>query len=185
MYAPNRVTSNIRRSTITPAFVVGIIVTAGDVNEGDVIGYQLEQVGELTGRLPTTFTANAGYDYAKVFRMAGERGLRAVIPPKAQPKPRTAIPLRCFKFEAKHQIVRCPVGKTPYRSTRAPHGWCYRSSVSTCRGRSLRSRCLSPAVDRRTVVIAGGFDALLRSPTAPGQVERHRTQHLQASPAAH
>jgi len=162
--------------------VVGIIVTAGDVNEGDVIGRQLEQVGELTGRIPTTFTADAGYAYAKVFRMAEERGLRAVIPPKAEPKPRTAIPLRRFKFDAKHQIVRCPAGKTLHRSTRAPHGWYYRSSLRTCRGCSLRPRCLSPAVDRRTVVIADGFDALLRarrhrdrwSDTERGIYKRHR-----------
>jgi hypothetical protein len=147
--------------------VVRIIITAGDVKEGDVIERQLEQVGEVTGRTPATFTADAGYVHAKVFRTAEQVGFHAVIPPKAEPKPRTAIQLRRFKFDAKHQIVRCPAGKALYWSTRAPHGWYYRSSLHTCRGCSLRSRCLSPAVERRTVVIADGFDALLR-------VRRHR-----------
>jgi len=143
--------------------VVDIIVTAGDVNEGDLVGPQLDHVGEITGRRPTTVTADAGYAYAKVFNLAEQRGINAVIPPKAEPKPRTAIPLRRFKFDAKNQIVRCPAGKTLKRSTRAPHGWYYRSTLRTCRDCELRSRCLSPAVDRRTVVIADGFDALLRA----------------------
>jgi IS5 family transposase len=143
--------------------VVDIVVTAGDVNEGDLIGPQIDHVGELTGRSPKTITADAGYAYAKVFSMAEQRGINAVIPPKAEPKPRTPIPLRRFKYDAKNKIVRCPVGKTLNRSTRAPHGWYYRSSLRTCRDCELRSRCLSPAVDRRTVVIADGFDALLRA----------------------
>ena len=143
--------------------VVDIIVTAGDVNEGDLVGPHLDHVGELTGRKPKTITADAGYAYAKVFSMAEQRGINAVIPPKAEPKPRTAIPLRRFKYDAKNQIVRCPAGKTLKRSTRAPHGGYYRSSLRTCRDCELRSRCLSPAVDRRTVVIADGFDALLRA----------------------
>src|SRR5215831_458202 len=158
--------------------VVDVIVTAGDVNEGDLIGLQIDHVGEVTGHTPTTLTADAGYAYAKVFRAAEDRGIHAVIPPKAEPKPRTAIPLRRFKYDARHQIVRCPQGKTLRRSTRAPHGWYYRSSFHTCRDCKLRSICLSPAVDRRTVVIADGFDALLRA-------RRHRERWSHAERAVY
>jgi hypothetical protein len=53
--------------------------SAGDVNEGDLVGPQLDHVGELKVRSPKTITADAGYAYAQVFNMAEQSGINAVI----------------------------------------------------------------------------------------------------------
>jgi len=86
-----------------------------------------------------------------------------VIPPKAEPRPGPCLPMTRFKYDAKHQIVRCPRGRTLQRSTRDQDRWYYRSKCSDCRECSVRQRCLSPKVQRRTIVISDGYEALLRA----------------------
>ena len=71
------------------------------------------------------------------------------------------IPLRRFKYNGKNQIVRCPRGKTLRRSTRAHHGWFYKSRTSDCDQCPVRSECLSPRVRRRALVISDGYEALV------------------------
>ncbi len=152
--------------------VVDVAVTSGDYNEGNEIISQTDRISQRLGRKPETVTADAGYAYGKVYQALEHRGIDPLIPAKAEPKPRSVIPLRRFKYDEVNQIVRCPVGKTLRRSSKAWHGWYFRSSTRDCKHCSLRPECLSPKVDRRTVSISDGYSALLRA-----RRRRHRWQY--------
>jgi hypothetical protein len=43
------------------------------------------------------------------------------------------IPVRRFKYDARHEIVKCLAGKTLRRSTKTWHGWFYKSSSKDCK----------------------------------------------------
>jgi len=143
--------------------VVDVVVTTGATSEGDWFAAQLENVASQTGRAIATVTADAGYAYAKIYAVAESAGIKAVVPPKAEPPPKSQVPLRRFKYDARHEIVRCPTGRVLRRSTRAPHGWFYRAKVADGRRCLLRETCLPRPHGSRSVVISDGYAALLRA----------------------
>ena len=65
-----------------------------------------------------TVTADAGYAYAKVYGGLERRGIEAVIPAKAEPI-RSPVPLRRFRYDARHDIVKCPRGRSCGRTGRS------------------------------------------------------------------
>jgi transposase len=143
--------------------VVDVITTSGAVNESSVVLEQIREVQLATGKIPARVTADAGYAYAKIYRGLEEIGIDPVIPPKAELPPGPRLPMIKFKYDAKHQIVRCPSGRTLRRSTRDQDRWYYRSATHQCRDCPIRQQCLSPKVERRTIVVSDGYDALLRA----------------------
>jgi transposase len=153
--------------------IVDVAVTAGDVNEGNLIEQHVDRATTLMGRSPATVTADAGYAYGKVYAALERRGIDPIIPAKAEPTPSGVIPLRRFKYDAKHQLVRCPTHKVLTRSTKTWHGWYYKARTKDCRACGLRARCLSPTVGRRSVVISDGHSALLRARRRRGRWSSH------------
>ena len=143
--------------------VVDVTVTSGDVNEGDILQKQVDQVVHRTGRNPKMVTADAGYAYGKVYGAMESREIEALIPAKKEPRPRQNIPIRRFKYDDKNKIVRCPRRRILRRSSKTKHGWYYRTRSKDCSGCPLASRCLSPKVDRRTIVVSEDYGALLRA----------------------
>src|SRR5262245_785088 len=91
-------------------------VTTGEKNEGEMIAPQVDEVKATTGVDIKTVTADAGYAYAKVYGALERRGIDALIPAKAEPI-RSRVPLRRFRYDAKHDILRCP-RKRVLRQTR-------------------------------------------------------------------
>lgn len=163
-------TSNRRRTrqrqssqSTTPGVVVSVITTTGAVNESSVFLDQVEEIQTSLDRTPTCMTADAGYAYAKIYRGLEARGIIPVIPAKAELPPGPRIPMVRFKYDAKNEIVRCPRGQKLRRSTRDQDRWYYRTGFHQCRECPLRQQCLSPKVNRRTIVISNGYDALLRA----------------------
>jgi hypothetical protein len=82
-------------------------VTTGEKNEGEMIAPQVDEVKATTGVDIKTVTADAGYAYAKVYGALERRSIDALIPAKAEPI-RSRVPLRRFRYDAKHDILRCP-----------------------------------------------------------------------------
>ena len=108
-------------------------------------------------------TADAGYAYAKVFGGLEVRGIDAIIPTKAEPI-RSKVPLRRFKFDARHDLVKCPRGKILQPTkTRISHGRFFVTRVRDCAGCDLAALCLSPSRKTRAVVIVHDYPALLRA----------------------
>ena len=143
--------------------IVSVITTTGAVNESSVVLEQVHDVQVNLNKTPICITADAGYAYAKIYRGLEELGIDPVIPAKAELPPGPRIPMVRFKYDPKHQIVKCPQGQKLRRSTRDQDRWYYRTSHHQCRECPLKQRCLSPKVDRRTIVISDGYDALLRA----------------------
>lgn len=143
--------------------IVDVALTTGSTNEGDLVETHLDNVAQLTGRPVKVLTADAGYAYAKTYRSAEQRGVDPVIPPKAEPPPKSRVPLRRFRYDARNDIVRCPAGKTMRPSARAPHGRFFRARTADCRRCALRAECLPRPHGTRSVVISDGYDALLRA----------------------
>jgi hypothetical protein len=90
--------------------ILDVALTTGQTNEGEMIEPQVEEVEVTTGVRIDTVTADAGYAYAKVYGALERRGIDALIPAKAEPI-KSRVPLCRFRYDARHDIVRCPKGR--------------------------------------------------------------------------
>ena len=143
--------------------VLDVEVTTGEVNEGQVILERLDAAAATTGAPITIATADAGYAYAKVFAGLEAREITAVIPTKAEPI-RSKVPLRRFRYDAKHDQLKCPRGKILRpNQTRISHGRFFASKARDCRGCDLAAICLSSSRATKSVVIVHDYPALLRA----------------------
>ncbi len=105
---------------------------------------------------------SAGYAYAKVFGGLERRYIGAVIPVKAEPI-RSPVPLRRFRYDAKHDIVKCPRGKALRPTRPVKHGRFFYSKAKNCSRCDLASVCLSKGRSNKAVVIGDDYPALLRA----------------------
>ena len=90
--------------------ILDVAVTTGEKNEGEMIEPQVDEVRATTGVEIKTVTADAGYAYAKVYGALERRDITALIPAKAEPI-KSRVPLRRFRCDAKHDILKCPRGR--------------------------------------------------------------------------
>jgi hypothetical protein len=75
----------------------------------------------LTGTPIATVTADAGYACGKVFGALERRGIGPVIPATAEPI-RSKVPLRRIRYDARHDILKCPRGRVLPPTRRIEHG---------------------------------------------------------------
>jgi len=145
--------------------ILDATVTTGEASEGEQLLEQIKRVEENTGQKVGVVTCDAGYAHGKNYAELEQRGIDAVIPPQTENRYVKKLPLRRFKYDARHQIVHCPQGKILSRAHEATNhkGWVYRARVSDCRKCPLRSRCLSRKSRSRTVMIVDYYEALLRA----------------------
>ena len=142
--------------------VVDVDVTTGEQSEGKQLLEQLGRVEANTGKAAGTVTADASYAHAANYAALEAGNVEAVIPP---PQVRTGkgLPLVRFKYDERHDLVRCPARRKLGRASRGKNGWWYRSSVKDCGKCPLRARCLRAKATVRTVMIVDGYPALLRA----------------------
>ena len=152
--------------------VLDVSVTEGTVNEREVLEPQVEAVRELSGRDPALVTADSGYAYSKVYAALERRGVAALIPAKKEPT-QSRVPLRLFRYDARHDIVKCPRGKTLRPRRPAKGGRYYRSRTRDCAGCALRLDCLPKAWSSKVVLVPHEYPAVARV-TAPCATEEER-----------
>lgn len=111
--------------------ILDVEVTTGHTNEGDLIEPQVDEVIRTCRTQPKAVTADAGYAYAKVYAAFETRGIDAVIPAKAEPI-RSRVPMRRFRYDAKHDILKCPKGRVlrPKRPLKYGRFFCSRAKSS-------------------------------------------------------
>jgi transposase len=143
--------------------IVDIEVTTGEASEGKELLGQLKRVEEATGAMPKVVTADSGYAHSGNYAGLEEMQVEALIPPQRESVKSAKIPLRRFKYDARHDIVKCPCGKILRRASEGKNGWVYRASARDCGGCALRQRCVSRTSKVRTVFIVKGYEALLRA----------------------
>jgi transposase len=142
--------------------VLDVTVTTGQVNEGGELDAQIDTIEATTGVAVQTVTADAGYAYAKVFGRLEERGIAAIIPPKAEPI-RSPVPMRRFRYDARHDTLKCPRGKFLKAGRSIKHGRFFTSRAKDCKRCDLRSLCLSRGRANKAVVLGHDYPALLRA----------------------
>jgi transposase len=145
--------------------IVDVHVTTGEHSEGKELEGQLDRVERATGRKIQTVTADAGYAHGANYAMLEARETEAVIPPQRTATRKGRMPARRFKYDEKHQTVRCPKGKVLNRSGRdgQDQGWVYRAKVRDCRACELRPRCMAPSAKVRLIRIGDSHASLLRA----------------------
>lgn len=145
--------------------IVDVAVTTGEASEGQHLLPQLERIESLTGVPVKRSTADTGYAHGTNYERLEQRKTEAVIPPPRGARRPKRIPARRFKYDAHHQLVRCPAGKTLERKGRLedPGGWRYTARACDCARCPLRAHCFSPKARVRTVVIPDGYEARLRA----------------------
>ena len=142
--------------------VLDVSVTSATVNEREVIESQVNAVRELSGRDAAMVTADAGYAYSKVYGALERRGVAALIPAKKEPS-QSRVPLRLFRYDARHDVVKCPRGKTLSPRRDVERGRYYRSRTRDCAGCALREDCLPKAWSSKVVLVPHAYPALLRA----------------------
>jgi len=145
--------------------ILDVAVTTGEASEGKELLAQLDRVEEQTGKKVQAVTADAGYGRAKNYAALEERKVDAVVVPQREAGAARNLPLRRFKYDGRHQVVRCPAGKILHRQGEQPteKGWIYRARPCDCRQCPLKKRCVPKSGEVRTVLIVDGYEALLRA----------------------
>ena len=166
--------TNARNRRLEPAYkqhtavddVFGVVldveVTTGEANEGDHVLARVDAVGAMTGIPVKVATADQGYAYGKVYGGLERRGIDPVIPAKKEPI-RSRVPLRRFRYDARHDILKCPQGRILRPQRRVPHGRFFYSRSSDCRNCPMRGDCLSAGRVNKAVVVSDDHPALLRA----------------------
>jgi transposase len=166
--------TNARNRRLEPAYkqhtavddVFGVVldveVTTGQANEGDHVLPQVDAVAAATNAPVKVVTADQGYAYGKVYGGLERRGVDPVIPAKKEPI-RSRVPLRRFRYDAKHDILKCPQGRVLRPRRRVPHGRFFYSRSSDCRRCPMRGDCLSAGRVNKAVVVSDDHPALLRA----------------------
>jgi len=142
--------------------ILDVEVTTGQTNEGEMIEPQVDEVEATTGIDIKTVTADAGYAYAKVYGALERRGIDALIPAKAEPI-KSRVPLRRFRYDAKHDILKCPRGRILRPARSIKHGRFFYSKAKDCARCPLKGDCLSKGRVNKAVVIGDDYPALLRA----------------------
>ncbi|HTW90638.1 MAG TPA: IS1182 family transposase [bacterium] len=145
--------------------ILDVKVTTGEASECKELMSQLDRVEAQTGEKVEVVTADAGYGRSENYAALEERRVQAAVVPQREARTATKLPLRRFKYDAKHQLVRCPAGKILHRQGEAPtaRGWIYRARACDCRACPLKGRCVPRTASVRTVLIVDGYEALLRA----------------------
>ena len=142
--------------------ILDVEVTTGEVNEGGEIAGQADAVAATTGIAIKTITADQGYAYGKVYGALERRKIDPVIPAKKEPI-RNRVPLRRFRYDARHDILKCPKGRILRPTRRVEHGRFFYSKAKDCRSCSMRGDCLSPGRVNKAVVVSDEHSALVRA----------------------
>ena len=121
-----------------------VAVTTGEAGEGDMIKVQVDEVRAITGQEIGTAAADAGYAFAKVYGGLERRGID---------------PLRRFRCDAKHDIMKCPRGKVLRPGEPRKHGCFFHAKAKDC---PFKGDCLSKQSRCRTVIIGDDYSALRR-----------------------
>lgn len=143
--------------------VLDVVVTTGEAAESEQLQGQLKRVEQKTGKKVKTATADSGYGTASNYAALEARGIEAVIPPPRKGHHRGVLHTERFKYDAKHDLVRCPRSRILRRKNRVKNGWLYRPRAKDCKTCPLRSQCTRAKSGVRTILIVDDYPALARA----------------------
>lgn len=143
--------------------IVDVAVTTGAVPEEQELLPQLARIEQRLGKRPAAATTDTQYGITTNYAALEEREIRAIIPPQT-PCVKSGLPIRAFKFDARHDLFQCPHGrKLRYKGRNERQQRVYRSGRKDCANCPLRSRCCDNVQRVRTLKVNDGYPALLRA----------------------
>jgi transposase len=143
--------------------VVDVAIEPGTAPEGAQLVAQLERVESTTQRRVQRVTADKGYSSAANYAALEARGVEAIIAPERVGRAQGALPGRRFKYDARHDVVRCPGGRVLTHRSFDGERHHYRAEAAVCRRCPKRGACLAPSARARSVRLMPGHDALVRA----------------------
>lgn len=149
--------------------VVDVEVTTGASSESQELVEQVERAQFLTRKRPRMVTADAGYGHGRNYAALEERGIEPVIKPQRDSTKSRGVPLSRFRYDPRHQRVRCPKGKVLLPKRTTSEGTWYVAQRKHCQSCTLCKQCVAPTSKRRTVLIREGYDALVRARRRQGR----------------
>lgn len=143
--------------------VVDVTLTTGEVSEGRELLGHLDRAEALTGARYTAVTGDKQYGRAENYDALTARGCAAILVPPGVGGKQVRYPLRRFAYDALHDLVKCPRGKTLRRCGEGREGVTYRARVGDCGSCPLAQYCLSAKAKVRSVRLVSGYLELLRA----------------------
>jgi hypothetical protein len=143
--------------------ILDVELTTGEVSEGKRLPEVLKRAECITGKHVECVTADGGYAQPANYRACEDRSTVAVIPPQLWAGKQKRMAARRFRYDAKHDRVRCPMGRVLRRSYRAPNGWIYKARSGDCTKCIHQAGCVTRGNKARTVLIVEDHGPLLRA----------------------
>ncbi|RLE18152.1 MAG: IS1182 family transposase [Acidobacteria bacterium] len=143
--------------------VVDVKLTTGEQNEGKELLDQIARIRRLNGKKPVHVTADMSYAHGSNYGELEKEGIDAVIPPNLKFGKKKSFPAIRFKYDARHDIVKCPGKQILTKRGKKNNGWVYHCGVRICQACKHKEKCLSPTARYRQVTIVNGHEALLRA----------------------
>lgn len=135
-------------------------VTTGESSEGSQLMDQIGRIEARLGQAPQCITADKSYAHASNYGELERRNIEAVIPTVRVGRLSQVFPQSRFKYDATHDIVRCPAGK---KLRRIREGGNYFAQAKDCRTCPLRAQCIRADGKRRHIVLSPDHAPLLRA----------------------
>lgn len=143
--------------------VVDVKLTTGEQNEGKELLDQIARIQKLNGKKPVHITADMSYAHGSNYGELEEEGIDAVIPPNLKISKKKRFPSTLFKYDARHNIVKCPGKRTLTQRSKKGNGWSYSCGSRICQACKLKKQCLPTTGKSRQILIVDGYEALLRA----------------------
>jgi len=153
--------------------IVDVAIEPGTAPEGAQLVAQLERVASTTGRAVQRVTADKGYASAANYAALEARGVEAIIAPERVGRSRGTLPGERFKYDARHDVVRCPRGRPLRHRGFDGERHHYRGEAAVCRRCPQRHACLAPSATARVVRLRPGHEALVRARRRCAYADEH------------
>jgi IS5 family transposase len=149
--------------------VVDVEIVTGEEHDTNRLEQRLDAIEQAPGRAAGRITADASYGIGRVYAALEERDTDYVIRHRKPVRRResSGFPIERFKYDARHDIVRCPARKILTPRNRTSSGQVYRAEREDCAGCPLRQRCIPGSAPSRRVHIARYYTAILRARHRP------------------
>jgi hypothetical protein len=124
--------------------VVDVEIVTGEEHDTGRFKEGLDAIETTLGRAARRVTADASYGIGRIYAALEDRRTAYVIPHRnpVRRKDSSGFPVERFKFDARHDIVRCPAGKVLTPRNPTDSGRVYRAARRDCTGCPLRQACI-------------------------------------------
>lgn len=145
--------------------VVDVEIVTGEEHDTGRLAERLDAMEATLGKSPERVTADAAYGIGRIYAVLEARRIDAIIPTAKVVRRAGAqgFPSDRFKYDPRHDVVRCPGKKRLTPRNRSKTGRWYRADRRHCQSCPLKAKCLARGAASRRVHIIDHHAAILRA----------------------